>query len=102
MVLFADLLQLIMSYFGVVKREMIDMVPKAVMLNLVGFSKDNLQKELLEKLYTPEALAELLKEAPEVTARRKEVSSLNFLAVLDNEADAAPLVRAHGPGPPGQ
>ncbi|RSH84410.1 vacuolar protein sorting-associated protein 1 [Apiotrichum porosum] len=63
---------LIQSYFGVVKREMIDMVPKAVMLNLVGFAKENLQKQLLEQLYNNETLAELLKESPEVVARRKE------------------------------
>ena len=63
---------LIMSYFAVVKREMIDMVPKAITLTLVNFSKENLQRELLENLYKPDVLDELLKESPDVVARRRE------------------------------
>jgi hypothetical protein len=61
-----------MSYFSVVKREMIDMVPKAITLTLVSFAKENLQRELLEHLYKPEVLEELLKESPDVVARRRE------------------------------
>ncbi|KAI9632465.1 Dynamin central region-domain-containing protein [Dioszegia hungarica] len=63
---------LIMSYFAVVKREMIDMVPKAITLTLVNFAKENLQRELLENLYKPDVLEELLKESPDVVARRRE------------------------------
>ncbi|GFZ42711.1 Vacuolar protein sorting-associated protein 1 [Saitozyma sp. JCM 24511] len=63
---------LITSYFSVVKREMIDMVPKAITLTLVNYSKENLQRELLEHLYKPDVLEELLKESPDVVARRKE------------------------------
>lgn len=63
---------LIMSYFAVVKREMIDMVPKAITLTLVNFAKENLQKELLENLYKPDVLEELLKESPDIVARRRE------------------------------
>ncbi|KAJ9125441.1 hypothetical protein QFC22_000402 [Naganishia vaughanmartiniae] len=63
---------LIMSYFAVVKREMIDMVPKAITLTLVNFAKENLQRVLLEHLYKPEILEELLKESPDIVARRKE------------------------------
>ena len=44
------------SYFNIVKREMIDMVPKAISLTLVTHSKDNLQRELLQELYKPEVL----------------------------------------------
>ncbi|KAL7419659.1 vacuolar protein sorting-associated protein 1 [Cryptotrichosporon argae] len=63
---------LIMSYFSVVKREMIDMVPKAITLNLVNYAKENLQRELLEHLYKPDVLDELLKESPDIVARRRE------------------------------
>ncbi|ORY23446.1 Dynamin central region-domain-containing protein [Naematelia encephala] len=63
---------LIQSYFSVVKREMIDMVPKAITLTLVNYAKENLQKELLENLYKPDVLDELLKESPDVVARRRE------------------------------
>lgn len=64
---------LINSYFNIVKREMIDMVPKAITLTLVNFSKENLQRELLQELYKPEVLDELLKESEFVVNRRKEV-----------------------------
>ena len=55
---------------------MIDMVPKAVSLTLVNFSKDNLQRELLQELYKPDVLDDLLKESEMVVARRKEVISM--------------------------
>ena len=55
---------------------MIDMVPKAITLTLVGHSKDNLQRELLQELYKPEVLDDLLKESEFVISRRKEVASM--------------------------
>lgn len=67
---------LIHSYFNIVKREMIDMVPKAIMLNLVEHSKETLQRELLQELYKPEVLDELLKESEYVISRRKEVNTM--------------------------
>ena len=67
---------LIHSYFNIVKREMIDMVPKAISYTLVNFSKENLQRELLQELYKPDVLDELLKEADHITSRRKEVVSM--------------------------
>jgi hypothetical protein len=42
---------------------MIDMVPKAIMLNLVSHTKEELQRELLENLYRSNALDDLLKES---------------------------------------
>ncbi|EDR10899.1 uncharacterized protein LACBIDRAFT_172764 [Laccaria bicolor S238N-H82] len=67
---------LIHSYFNIVKREMIDMVPKAISLTLVSHSKENLQRELLQELYKPEVLDDLLKESEFVVSRRKEVLSM--------------------------
>ena len=55
---------------------MIDMVPKAIYLTLVNFSKENLQRELLQELYKPEVLDDLLKESEFVVNRRKEVVSM--------------------------
>jgi hypothetical protein len=75
---------LINSYFNIVKREMIDMVPKAITLTLVNHSKENLQRELLQELYKPEILDDMLKESEHVVARRKEV--MTTLAAL-NKAD---------------
>lgn len=67
---------LIHSYFNIVKREIIDMVPKAITLTLVSHSKDNLQRELLQELYKPEVLDDLLKESEYVVSRRKECISM--------------------------
>ncbi|KZV90240.1 hypothetical protein EXIGLDRAFT_740825 [Exidia glandulosa HHB12029] len=64
---------LIHSYFNIVKREMIDMVPKAITYTLVNHAKEDLQRELLQELYKPEVLDELLKESEYVINRRKEV-----------------------------
>jgi len=55
---------------------MIDMVPKAISLTLVNYSKETLQRELLQELYKPEVLDELLKESDYVVSRRKEVQSM--------------------------
>lgn len=55
---------------------MIDMVPKAISLTLVSHSKENLQRELLQELYKPDFLDELLKESEYVVTRRKEVTSM--------------------------
>lgn len=67
---------LIHSYFNIVKREMIDMVPKAIVLTLVNHSKEDLQRELLQELYKPDVLDELMKESEFVVNRRKEVVSM--------------------------
>ncbi|KAF8556933.1 hypothetical protein OG21DRAFT_1436201 [Imleria badia] len=67
---------LIHSYFNIVKREMIDMVPKAIVLTLVNHSKEDLQRELLQELYKPDVLEELMKESEFVVNRRKEVVSM--------------------------
>ena len=55
---------------------MIDMVPKAITLTLVNHSKENLQRELLQELYKPDVLDDLLKESEFIVNRRKEVISM--------------------------
>ncbi|KAJ1817612.1 vacuolar protein sorting-associated protein 1, partial [Coemansia sp. RSA 2599] len=57
-------------------RTTIDMVPKSIMLKLVGFAKKGLQKELLKELYNPEALEDLLKESESTVARRNECKKM--------------------------
>lgn len=63
---------LINSYYNIVKRTMIDMVPKAIMLNLVQLTKDDMQRELLEQLYKSDQLDDLLRESDYTIRRRKE------------------------------
>ncbi|KAH6696835.1 Dynamin central region-domain-containing protein [Plectosphaerella plurivora] len=67
---------LINSYYNIVKRTMIDMVPKAIMLTLVQFTKDEMQKELLENMYRSDALDDLLKESDYTVRRRKECQQM--------------------------
>ena len=79
---------------------MIDMVPKAIMLNLVryvflilllfsssllsmdtdivrrSFTKDEMQKELLENMYRQSELDDLLKESDYTIRRRKECQQM--------------------------
>lgn len=63
---------LISSYFGIVKRTVADVIPKALMLKLIVKSKRDIQKVLLEKLYGNQDLSELTKENDITIQRRKE------------------------------
>ena len=63
-------------YFNIVEREMIDMVPKATTPTMAGASKKTFQRELLQELYKPDELDELLKKAEFVVNRRKEVVTM--------------------------
>ncbi|CAO0791682.1 unnamed protein product [Mucor circinelloides] len=67
---------LIQSYYNIVKRTMIDMVPKAIMLNLVSHAKEELQRELLSELYKAEVLDDLLQESEFTQQRRKECKKM--------------------------
>ncbi|KAI9665607.1 MAG: vacuolar protein sorting-associated protein 1 [Trizodia sp. TS-e1964] len=67
---------LINSYFSITKRTMIDMVPKAIMLNLVQYTKDEMQRELLENMYRTNEFDELLKESDYTIRRRKECQQM--------------------------
>ncbi len=63
---------LIQSYFGIVKQTTVDMIPKCIMLNLVVYSREELQRGLLGELYKEEMLKELLEESSDVISRRAE------------------------------
>ncbi|CAD6500305.1 BgTH12-07485 [Blumeria graminis f. sp. triticale] len=89
---------LITSYYNIVRRTMIDMVPKAIMLNLVQYTKDEMQRELLENMYRTDTLEELLKESDYTVRRRKEcqqmVESLSRASEIVSPLDA--IIRISG------
>ena len=55
---------------------MIDMVPKAIMLNLVSWSRENMQGELLTNMYKTDELDELLKESEYTVRSRKDCQQM--------------------------
>jgi dynamin 1-like protein len=63
---------LIQSYFGIVQRTIADLVPKSIMLNLILYSKNEIQKELLEELYRGDDMEEMVKENEFTIKRRKD------------------------------
>ncbi len=65
-----------MSYFNIVKRTVSDLVPKAIMYNLVQFTKEELQRELLAELYKKEVFDDALKESDTTVQRRKECKKM--------------------------
>lgn len=89
---------MLLSDFNITKRTVIDMVPKAIVLNLVQHAKETLQRELLAELYNPSALDDLLKESDFVVSRRKECLSSLFIrgpiCSADNDTPGVRMVQA--------
>ncbi|XP_026094808.1 dynamin-1-like protein isoform X1 [Carassius auratus] len=68
--------RLIKSYFLIVRKNIQDSVPKAVMHFLVNHVKDSLQSELVGKLYKPALLDDLLTESEDMAQRRNEAADM--------------------------
>jgi dynamin 1-like protein len=67
------------SYFRVVRKTFIDMVPKTIMYFLVNHVKDALQNELVSELYRENEIMGLMKEAEDVAAKRSTCSEMRDL-----------------------
>jgi dynamin 1-like protein len=90
------------SYFDIVRKNFMDMVPKTIMYFLVNHAKDNLQNELVSSLYrcgahvaaasVPEGagldglclsredmIGELMRETDDVAIRRKNSQEMRIL-----------------------
>lgn len=76
---------LILSYYTIVQRTVADLVPKAIMLKLITRSKDEIQKELLLKLYSASDLEDLVRENDLTVQKRKEC--LKMVEVLRNASE---------------
>ncbi|CAG5134974.1 unnamed protein product [Candidula unifasciata] len=68
--------RLIRSYFMIVRKNIQDSTPKAIMHFLVNFVQDHLQSELVSQLYKKEEIETLLEESSHIAARRKEASEM--------------------------
>ncbi|XP_041111395.1 dynamin-1-like protein isoform X3 [Polyodon spathula] len=68
--------RLIKSYFLIVRKNIQDSVPKAVMHFLVNNVKDNLQSELVGQLYKSLLLDDLLTESEDMAQRRNEAADM--------------------------
>lgn len=68
--------KLIRSYFLIVRKNIQDSVPKAIMHFLVNHVKDNLQSELVSHLYKQDEIDRLLEESEQIAARRREASEM--------------------------
>ncbi|XP_053574991.1 dynamin-1-like protein [Bombina bombina] len=68
--------RLIKSYFLIVRKNIQDSVPKAVMHFLVNHVKDTLQSELVGQLYKSNVLEDLLTESEDMAQRRNEAADM--------------------------
>ncbi|VDK53803.1 unnamed protein product [Anisakis simplex] len=68
--------RLIRCYYLIVRKNVQDAVPKAIMCFLVNYVRDNLQSELVRQLYQSDMIHELLAENPTMAQRRKETAEM--------------------------
>jgi len=61
---------LLVSYFDVVRKNILDSVPKAIMFFLVARTEEKLHNHLVQRLYMVDKLESLLEESPEIRDRR--------------------------------
>ncbi len=67
------------SYYAIVRKNFVDLVPKAVMALLVNHAKENVQSELVRTLYRDELFDELLRETDDITKRRRNAMEMQAL-----------------------
>jgi dynamin 1-like protein len=70
---------LIESYFGIVQKNFIDMVPKTIMYFLVNHVRDSLQNELVKELYRDAEVGQLMNEAEDIAERRSSCNEMKNL-----------------------
>ena len=83
--------KLIHSYFIIVRKNIQDSVPKAVMHCLVNFVKDDLQHRLVSELYRTESFDRLMDESDEIFTRRREIAEM--VKALQKAADILSEIR---------
>jgi len=82
---------LIQSYFGIVRSNVQDSIPKAIMFFLVNHIKKDIQSELVKSLYKEPMFEVLLKEAEDVSEKRG--NCVELLEILQKALDIVNQVR---------
>jgi len=67
------------SYFSIVQKNFIDMVPKTIMYFLVNHVRDSLQNELVSELYRDAEVGTLMQEADDIAERRQNCVEMKDL-----------------------
>jgi dynamin 1-like protein len=67
------------SYFAIVRKNIIDLVPKTIMYFLVNHVRDSLQNELVSELYREGELGSLMQEAEDIATRRQTCMEMKGL-----------------------
>ena len=67
-----QLINLASRYFELCRTQIVDVIPKAVIMMLVEGSSKNLSDTLIRKVYTSGLARDLMKEDPNITKRRKK------------------------------
>lgn len=67
---------LVKLYFEVVRKTVLDAVPKAIMFRCVNFVADNVESELFRSVYKTEGIELLLDEANDVSQKREHARSM--------------------------
>ena len=70
---------LIDSYFSIVRKNFVDMVPKTIMYFLVNHVRDAMQNELVSELYRDAEVGTLMREADDVAQRRRTCAEMREL-----------------------
>jgi dynamin 1-like protein len=87
---------LISSYFNIVRKNICDYIPKAIMGFLVNHAKKELQSELVSQLYQPTLFDSLMREAEDISEKRASCEELlsilrRALEIINQARDFNPL-----------
>ena len=83
---------LLVSYYGIVRKNLLDSVPKAMMHFLVNSVKSNIQEELVIELYREDEFTDMLREADDAVRRREDCTKL--VATLERAQQVVDELRA--------
>ena len=70
---------LVESYFTIIRKNFIDLVPKTIMYFLVNHVRDSLQNELVSELYREAEVGSLMQEAEDIAQRRQSCMEMKEL-----------------------